>query len=369
MKNIKNYLLNKLFFPKVAVIDQPGIIYNVLSRRYGHVSSKKRIVFLFEDMFAEIQKEAIAQLGKEKASELFYKIGKDFGVSFMLLGKAKKVPSFVLPEVMEFIADNFRGGGFSIAENIDVDIKQNIITFSGKNNVICRKTADPSFFAGGAAGILSLLLGKNVEAVSKCCNCPNECKVIAKADLPSKYIPDVNKLMPDKNYGQLNFPKDVESMDHLASFGKFMRFKKIKISVSGKFQLNGFAIFPAPFQITCLIMKHFEEIGRRDILNEALFRSSDKILDTLSKEFPEVKDKIKIITSLILALGWGIPDCQKKGEIIKFYIRYPPFNKSGFHYQALQLNAFLSSVFKKKLKLVELKSQENPPLLKLTYSF
>ena len=368
MKNIKQFILRKLFFPKVAVIDQPGIIYNVLSRKYGGKKSRKRIIFLFEDMFIEIQKEAIAQLGKEKASELFYKLGKDLGVSFMLLGNAKKVPSFLLPEVMAYIANNFRGGGFSIADNLDIDIKQKRIIFSGKNNLICRKTSDPSFFVGVASGVLSLLLGKNVEAVSKCSNCPNECKVIVKEDLPKRYVPDIRKLMPDKKYELMNFPSDGETVSNLMSFHKLIKFKKINISESGKFQLNDFTIFPAPPQFTCLTMKHFEEIGRRDILNNALFKSADKLINTLAKEIPGHHDKIKIIKSLILALGWGIPDCQKKGDIIKFYVRYPPFDKSDFHYQALQLNAFLSSVFKKKLRLIKLKVRENPPLLILEYS-
>ena len=368
MKNIKQFILRKLFFPKVAVIDQPGIIYNLLSRKYGGKKSRKRIVFIFEDIFAEIQKEAIKQIGAKEASELFYKIGKDFGVSFMLLGKAKKVPYFLLPEVMEYITNNFKGGGFSITDNLDVDIKQKRILFSGKNNLICRKTTDPSFFIGVAAGVVSLLLGKNVEGVSKCGTCPNECKGIVRDDLPQRHVPDINKLMPDKKYELMNFPHDMSAVDHLVSFRKLIKFKKIKIAESGKFQLNGFTICPAPPQVTCLTMKHFEEIGRRDILKKALFRSADKIINTLAKEIPGHHDKIKIINSLILALGWGIPDCQKKGDIIKFYIQYPPFDKLGFHYQALQLNAFLSAIFKKKLRLVKLKSQENPPLLILVYS-
>ena len=57
--NIKDYILAKLFFPRLVIIDKPGIIISEAARKYGHVSSRKRIVFHFEDIIINLQLETM----------------------------------------------------------------------------------------------------------------------------------------------------------------------------------------------------------------------------------------------------------------------------------------------------------------------
>lgn len=59
IKNLRDFIFGKMFFPKVSVIDRPGIIISKASSRYGLRESKKRVVWYFEDNFADLQLETI----------------------------------------------------------------------------------------------------------------------------------------------------------------------------------------------------------------------------------------------------------------------------------------------------------------------
>ena len=60
--DIRDYLFNKLFFPKVVVIDKPGIIYNTVANKLSGKETKKRIVWYFEDVIVNLQLETIKKL-------------------------------------------------------------------------------------------------------------------------------------------------------------------------------------------------------------------------------------------------------------------------------------------------------------------
>jgi DNA topoisomerase IB len=95
VENIKSYILNKLFFPKVVVIDKPGMFYSETSKKYGKSTSRKRQIWHFEDISVNLYLETAKRLGEEKAGELWYKIGKETSVGYLLFTKIKKMPNLL----------------------------------------------------------------------------------------------------------------------------------------------------------------------------------------------------------------------------------------------------------------------------------
>ena len=94
VKNIQKYLFNKLFFPKVVIIDKPGIIINKTIGKFGKEGTKTRVIYIFEDIYSELQLETIKDLGKDKTDLLWYKIGKDVIIRYFFLAKMKKIYPF-----------------------------------------------------------------------------------------------------------------------------------------------------------------------------------------------------------------------------------------------------------------------------------
>jgi len=121
--NSKHYMFFNLFLPKVITIDKPGVIYNFVNKKFGGVSAKRRALFYFEDIFVDIQKETIYFLGKKKATEIWYKIGKDSGTRYTLFGKSKRIPNFLLPNIVNYILTSLLNGGLGAARNYYYDGK------------------------------------------------------------------------------------------------------------------------------------------------------------------------------------------------------------------------------------------------------
>jgi len=124
VENIRDYIFNKIFAPRTFIIDQPGIIYNVLAKKYGRGESKKRIIWYFEDTLANLQIATIKKLGFEKTNKLWYEIGKDTGLRYLLLSKAKTPPQFLTSTILNYILSANRAGGMSIAEKINYKNKK-----------------------------------------------------------------------------------------------------------------------------------------------------------------------------------------------------------------------------------------------------
>ena len=67
--NVKNYVFDKLFFPKVVTINNPGVILTKIVRKYGRESSRIRPTYIFEDILVQVQLDTIRseerRVGKE----------------------------------------------------------------------------------------------------------------------------------------------------------------------------------------------------------------------------------------------------------------------------------------------------------------
>lgn len=352
--SVRNYIFNKLFFPKVVTIEKPGIIINCVSRKYGGVKSRQRTVFFFEDTIVNLQLETIKELGKKKGSKLWYKIGKDVGMRYMLVGKAKKPPEFLLTIVLNHILKGFKGGGFSLVGEIIFDYKRKSLILKGKDCIVCRKSSVDDFFAGIISGVISFLYNKNIEANVERCNYLDNCILVANEGIKEKYIPNLKELKPLENYERLNFPEYKTNLEIFSSFSEFIKFKKVLITDSGKHEFYGKTIIPSECGVLDLIIENFEKINRKDILTKALVQGTEEFSKDLFKNIKNKNQKIDFLKKILCSFGWGIPYHQENKKEILFTFLYIPTTKYKPLYLSLILNGHLNHIYNRKLKLKKL---------------
>ncbi|MBW2984301.1 hypothetical protein KY361_04255 [Candidatus Woesearchaeota archaeon] len=355
--SIKDYLFNKLFFPKVVVIDRPGVIINKTSSRYGSRESKKRMVWCFEDILVNLQRETIKKLGKEKTAEMYYKVGKEIGTMYMLMARTKRPPSFLIPTILNYISKNL--GFLSIIEATH-NLKKKSFVLKGRDTTLACKTGEHSIFVGGFSAILSFLVGENIEGELKYDNYPGEYLYMFNKRIREKFIPHIKKLRPDRNYDKLNFPAEITVQTEMNSFGELMKFKKIRLEEPGKFYFTDKLILPATTEFLNLIANHYVQINERRILEDGIINGAKKLAEGILRDKKTEEDKIKTIRNMLCAFGWGIPQLRKKERGFVFDFVYSPMSQYGFLYQSLVLNGYLNYIFNKNLKIEEVQTSTYP---------
>lgn len=369
-ESVKDYWISKLLFPKTFIIDKPGVIINCVARRYGGIRSRQRTVFFFEDILSNLQIKTIKELGERKTSELWYRIGKDIGIRYLLLSKAKKrPPSFLLPLAVDYIFSGFKSAGMSVAESIDYNPKRKLLVLEGKDNVLCRKTKQSSITVGVISAVLSFLLGENIEAESQCQNCPSGCKIIASPLIKEKYIPEIKDLHPLKNYDSLNFPQPDNIKIKKDSFSDLLKFKKIWFSKSGKICFMNKTIVPNEPGTIELIAKSYARIGKHSLFERGVVNGAEQVAKDILDKTKRPEENIKIMENIFCAFGRGISFHKREGKSIILNFVYPPISKYGFLYFSLVLNGFLNYIFSKKFKITSIKKRINPLAVTLKYSF
>jgi len=355
-----------LFFPKVVQINKPGIIYTCQDRKFGSPVSKRRQVFFFEDIIVNLQLETIRQMGKKKTSDLYYKIGKESGIRCMLISRSKKAPNIMLPSILDYIFKGFLGGGMSFAYNLSYNKRETILSLKGRNNIICRKTGIPSEFAGLVSGIMSILIGKNIEAEARCSRCPYGCCIVASKDIQTKYIPIYNKMKISKEYHNLNFPVIEKNNDFKHSFSHLIRFKKVDINMkNGKFCYKEKVIFPTEIGILGVITDNYIRNRKRQILEKGIIEGTEKLAGELFKE--KGRKGMNNIVQILSSLGWGYTYLNyKKNEII-VDIRHAPIDRYNYVFGSLMINGFLNYFFDKKYKIKSIKQMTNPVVVNIEY--
>ena len=161
--NFKEFWLNKFIFPKIYQIDKPGIIISEVPRLFGSYKIKKRDVYYFEKILSNLQIDTIKEIGIKNFEEMYYKIGKDLGIGYLLLSNIKKIPNFLISDIFKSICKVTWASGVSISKDIQTD-KNGIYILSGSDTMFCRESKNAAFFEGLYSGILSYLTGKNIEA-------------------------------------------------------------------------------------------------------------------------------------------------------------------------------------------------------------
>ncbi len=367
VQNIQKYIFEKLFFPRVAVIDQPGIIISKTSSKYGSKTSMKRMVFYFEDIIANLQIETVKKIGKEKTSNLWYKIGKDAGTRYLLLSKAKKPPSFLMPSIIQYIFSNLNANGMSVCNKIIFDHKNNFLILTGKDNIIWRKTNEGSLFSGLVSGILSFLIGQNIEAENYYDIRSQTYKIIANKNIKKKYIPNLKNLTPLKEYNKLNdFLGNVKT-PNLPSFSTGIKFKKIEVTEDGKFHLKNQTIIPSEIGLLELIIRYYEEHKIKELFEKEIVKSAEKVYEEIFENKNNATQNLKSVKKIFCILGLGILYYKIYKKEIIIHILNAPICKYGFRYHSLVLNGFLNKVFERKFKIERIKLKTNPVLIEIIY--
>ncbi|MCH7850103.1 MAG: hypothetical protein IH845_00485 [Nanoarchaeota archaeon] len=365
--NIRNYLFDKLFFSKKVIINKPGVIINRSGRKYGGVYAQNRTVYLFEDTFADLQMNTITVLGKEKTSLLFYEMGKDAGLRYLIIGKAKRPPRFMLNEVIQHVFTGFRASGLTLLENFSYDSDYNNFVLSSKNSIILRKTKDASYICGFISSILSFLLGENIESEFMCY--PNgHCRIILNKKIKKKYIPNEKELEPFKDYNK-NFPKyDSKFARGVYSYDELIKFKNIQVDKNGITYFMGAPLIPIEFGCLELIAKHYNEKGIKDIFEKSITSSSNKIAKSLVGQLQQNNQKLKLLKNMFSGLGFGILFFKLDNKHIIVNIVYAPISRYKYSYVVFTLKGFLEEILGKKLQISKISFDKNNFSKELQYT-
>lgn len=357
---LKNFF-DEFLFPKIMIIDRPGIIINKSIRKFGGESTRTRIIYHFEDISKNLYLETKRKLGKEEADFLWYKIGKDMATRYFLFSKKKKISNILMPFIIEHIFKTFSGVGLNFSKNVNYNQTKKSLIATGRNCVICKEIGTGHIAAGLTSGVLSSLNNINIEAEPACTNCPNNCRIIASPKIKKKYIPNFEKLKPIKNYDKLNFPeKESSEAARFQSFSDFLKFKKITVDKQNNFfYFCDKIIVPSEMGSPGIVLKNYLECNQEKLFQESVIKTTEGIMEDILKHQKTTKNKIKILCNIISAFGWGIPFHKKIKNQVIFEFLYPPINNENDSlFRALILNGYLNGIYNKKFKIHYLKDNQ-----------
>ncbi len=375
-KSIKRYILSKLFFPKVARIDTPGIIYNKVSHKITHRSSKKRIFMYFEDCLVALQKETIAAHGESFAKELWYAIGKESGMRYILLGGSqKKNPAFLEREIVDYLLDALKGGGFSAAEKYQYTGKNLIL--EGEDSIICRKGGICEYSAGFISGLLSGLLQCSMDGVCSCkknekdvksVNPINQCCItIAEQTGLQSRAKKISQSSPFSlgislsDYTRMNFPNRMPARK-CSSFSELLQFKKATIDDSGKMYVLGASILPTEPGILEVIGAFYQRIGNLPLLKKIILQSSADITRRMGIS------SIGELENLLSALGFGIPQIITAKKECRVYLDCPPLCEFEPIVMTATVQGMLLAVLGRQLTLKDIVIRRESSHIKLMFT-
>lgn len=366
-ESVKAYWISKLLMPKSYIIGRPGIIISKTSSIFGSRSNQRRMIYNFEAPASSLQREAVKKFGIKQAGEMFYKIGKDIAFRYMAIAKARKMPSFAVPSLIRYLFDNLNAGGFSAATNIDYNSSTKRLVLTGSNNMICRNSGLAHLTAGLVSGFVSFINGENIEAESKCKECPKNCLIIADKSIKEKYLPDLTSLALLKDYDLLNFPKSMPRLENYYSFNDLIRFGRIEIK-SGKVLFDKEVIIPTESGCLEIVADYFVNLGRKDILEAGIIKGTEKLFGSLTDNKKELSERLKFVGQVFSAFGWGLVIIKNRENQVHADFINPPITKYGFLYRAFELNGCLNQIFDKSFQLGNIISL-NKPNMRIEYNF
>ncbi|MFH0874630.1 MAG: hypothetical protein V1859_01745 [archaeon] len=324
-------IFDKVYFPQIISINEPGIVMSRGSDWYGKSFRKKRSIYLFEKAFCDLQSGIIKKEGKKKAQEIFYRIGKDTGTRLLLLAHMDKSNEAILLPKLKIILFMLSFFGFRINEKVGYNKTKKEFFFSGKDNIFCTKTNEQGFSAGVISGIVSILSGENIEAEKISCSFSGkDCCIVAGKKLKAKYIPDFKKIAPDDNYYRHNFiqesPIEFNKNEYAALkdliTANILETKKNSLMYFGKEHVTINEIGAAN-----LIFYHMNEYGLLDFSRKCIQNSHREITKPFLSSIKTKKERINAIKKITSGFGWGIPKFSWQEEKIKIIIEKFPYSQ------------------------------------------
>jgi hypothetical protein len=338
--DIKKYIFKKLIFPKVFVIDKPGLIYSKNFSFISHRAYNVRVVYTFEDAYVNLYFDTVKKIGVEKTNELWYKIGKDVATRYLLLNKGD-FPLSKIPEAIKHFQEVFNGVGMSFLENVEYNLEKKIFIFWGENNVICRKIGNASLMAGIISGLISFILKENLEAESFCEVCPNGCKLIVRPGIETKYMPDFSKLKVDSKY-YLNFYDFDKFQSNLASFSNFLKFNLVNLTDKNKFSFINQTIIPSEISLPEIFAFNYKIDNYGKIFETSIINFSYNFSKNYLSQVMDEIEQSKLFRNLISAFGFGELYLRKEGKLIKAEFLKPIFINFELIFIRSIINGFLN---------------------------
>lgn len=337
---MRRFILDKLFFPKVAIIDRPGIIISNSSVWYSSKTRPKRMVYVFEDNLVRLMLKTRKRVGDEKCNEFLYRIGKKHVAHYISISGAARPPKFLVRSVLEHIMNAFISAGAHAAKKFQYDAKKPRLVLYGSNNLICQHTGSAAYLAGGTSMLMSFLHGRNIEAIAACTSCPGNCLIISDGSFPYRCQMSIPEY--DDKYSR-NFSKENTSAGH-PSFGSLLKFKKVVIDESGSYHIGKHVI--APFEVGWLesFSSDYEKEGLLETFQDSISESSRDIGRDL------FRGNLSGACNTLAAFGWGFPQVLSRKKL-EIFISNPPESMHGNRYLLAMLQGLVSGATGRSLKV------------------
>ncbi|MFA6088251.1 MAG: hypothetical protein WC755_00175 [Candidatus Woesearchaeota archaeon] len=365
IEDISSFVFTRLFFPKKIIIDTPGIIINKLMQKYGTSQSQHRALFFFEDIMSNLQKKSIQKLGEREASELWYEVGKDVAYRYFFLSNTKKLPSFLQKTTIEYALGGFSAAGQTFAKNVVFDSSKKSLIAKGDNNIVCRKTKLGDFSSGLVSGVVSFFTGENIEAKNMC-RCPN-CLIVANAEIPTRYLPNLDKIKVDLQNYNLNFPYVLINKKEGHSFKDLIKFRKIIVDKNSKLSYGNHALIIGEVGLFYIIADKFIEKTSVREFEFVVISSSEKIAKGILKKHHSEQEKINETFKVLSALGFGTFSYKKEKKLFKVTSTWTPYCNNKFYFQYLILCGFMNTIYNTKFCVQSMRFEKKESKLHLSF--
>ena len=366
-KSVREYLFNKLFFPKSVILNEPGIIISRTFKRFSkQYIQQRRLTMHFDEIMSRLQLATSGKLGKKQSSDLWYKIGKESAMRNFLFHGDKKIPLFLVNSTLSKIFTAFQSAGMPKIEKINFNPKLKSLIIKGKTPFIQNQPIEVSIYAGVVSGVISWLLNENLESEFRFINDKKEFVIISNMEINEIHIVNKEKLKPSSNFARINFKKQ-ENRGYY-SFNDLIRFRKIKVDKNGRMYFKNKLIVCSEIGLLGIIYYQYKQVSHDNLFQETLTTISQDFFKEIFEDISFKKNKIKLFLSLLSAFGWGIPHLKTRdNHEVELTLVGPPITRYGFLYEASVINGFFNYVFGVSFQLQSIKNRFDPRKIVITY--
>lgn len=343
---IRRYILERLCFPNIISINKPGVILHKKISLFGGRDIVTRSLFVFEELYVRLFLDTLKELGEEKTSELWYRIGKEVAFRYMDFYSDFRRSPLNVKKMINYLTRHFSGAGMSVFENCDYNLSKGVFVFSGSNSVICRHFFNASYLAGAVSGVVSFLSNENIEAKMSCENCPQGCKIVAKKSFSEKYV--VSREVREENSFRPIVKSTHSVFSKLSTFYDFLKFEIVKMDNDRKFSFKEKTLIPVEVGLSVIFSFNYEKMGLKDLYEKSLVSSFEKNWSEVLLNQGSNDKKILAVRNIASAFGLGEPFFSKRGDVVRINFLNPFFFRRQPSLCQYFFNGFLNYLYGKK---------------------
>lgn len=269
------------------------------------IGKKRRTTLFFEDILANYIKECEIS----GYSENMQNIGKRWSMlGFFALTPLpiRKLPVSLSFKIMKIVWTNL-----GILEDISSEVSNGVYRMNIRGDTITRIIGKNRFVVGGYIGLLSAVIGKEVEC-TQAVQTKNESDYTFR--ITEKDIPKQELMFKDKEtYNRMN--------TLTSSVGV-----SLKDSVKKRiFQIKGNRIFFRGRSICNSESTLFHIFGTENIMMSKVNEISYEYFRSIIKEKTTSEKRLQTLKNILQIMGWGIINFVNDGPQIRLTIRKPPY--------------------------------------------